>query len=382
MHCPYCGYDKPDEFTDEHVVPRALGGGVQPTNPFILRICEPCNSACGRWIDGPFVRSWLIHNARAACAVEFCDPTAKPVVPLTFIGAMKAWSHDGTICDFWLGPFGDHIYHVHQSHPDQPTFVGKPPHVRNSDWDPGAVYIAYVTRDPIWHDIIWRSAKAALRGAPIHFVNAAPKGHLPPHPPVPTERAHHIEFIKSLPVGEMRDHEVAISTDLGARFLAKLALGFGCLFLSPGFATSSDAAQLRRFLWGRNSDERDNVPIRGSGFLGSNEELVKTFGWESCHTLALFPSGGELAMVVVFYGRHGAALVMSSDPNHWRGHMGDSGAAWVVAPGLRRCAGPTPLAEFLVEKHSGNPTGVLADLCEQLARASRFEVPPRSQARR
>jgi len=151
VFCPYCGYDKPAEaFTDEHVIPQALGGALEPVNPFILRVCGDCNAACGRWIDGPFVRSWLVHNARAAYGMEYCDPAAKPVIPLLFMGKMKAWSDPATTCDFWLGPFGDHIYHVHRPHPDQALFAGKPPHVRDADWDTGAVYIAFVTAEPIW----------------------------------------------------------------------------------------------------------------------------------------------------------------------------------------------------------------------------------------
>jgi hypothetical protein len=56
--CPYCGKTKPtEEFTDEHVVPAAVGGNLMPTNPFLLRACRRCNTACGRHVDGPFIRS-------------------------------------------------------------------------------------------------------------------------------------------------------------------------------------------------------------------------------------------------------------------------------------------------------------------------------------
>lgn len=79
MFCAYCGKDRPDDIvTKEHVVPKALGGALTPTNPFLLDVCEPCNDACGRWVDGPFIRSFLVHNARAQLAYEYVDPSAHP----------------------------------------------------------------------------------------------------------------------------------------------------------------------------------------------------------------------------------------------------------------------------------------------------------------
>lgn len=60
--CPYCGREKSDvERSQKHVLPKALGGNIAPQNPFSLVVCRRCNSACGRHIDGPFIRCWLTH---------------------------------------------------------------------------------------------------------------------------------------------------------------------------------------------------------------------------------------------------------------------------------------------------------------------------------
>jgi HNH endonuclease len=83
--CPYCGFDKdPEIFTDEHVIPRTLGGNVYPTNPFLCRVCTGCNSACGRYVDGRFSKSWFIHNWKSDAARQTYDPAAEPVFPLSY----------------------------------------------------------------------------------------------------------------------------------------------------------------------------------------------------------------------------------------------------------------------------------------------------------
>src|SRR4051812_6599767 len=116
MICPYCGRDKPlDEMTIEHVLPRALGGNVEPSNPFQCKACKTCNNDCGQWIDGRFVRSWVIHNWRAESSRRAYDPSANPVLPLAYLGRLPDWpSPDGSVADLWLGPAGELCYHFHQ----------------------------------------------------------------------------------------------------------------------------------------------------------------------------------------------------------------------------------------------------------------------------
>src|SRR5215831_8911581 len=85
--CPYCARMKSQEqFTDEHVVPAALGGNITPKNPFKLRTCRRCNTACGRHVDGPFIRSWTTSNDRAAHARKYLDLSRGAIVPLVYLG--------------------------------------------------------------------------------------------------------------------------------------------------------------------------------------------------------------------------------------------------------------------------------------------------------
>ena len=61
MRCLYGNIEKPiEEFSDEHVIPQAIGGNIEPINPFNLtEICQRCNRLCGLFVDGSFVRSWF-----------------------------------------------------------------------------------------------------------------------------------------------------------------------------------------------------------------------------------------------------------------------------------------------------------------------------------
>lgn len=55
MKCLYCGNEKNEEdFSQEHVIPKALGGNLTPDNPFTIHnVCRRCNSVAGAFIDGP-----------------------------------------------------------------------------------------------------------------------------------------------------------------------------------------------------------------------------------------------------------------------------------------------------------------------------------------
>jgi len=40
-------------------------------------------------VDGPFVRSWVIHHARAKLALRYIDPDSGSVVPLFYMGSWR-----------------------------------------------------------------------------------------------------------------------------------------------------------------------------------------------------------------------------------------------------------------------------------------------------
>jgi hypothetical protein len=275
--CPYCGREK-ETFTDEHVVPRALGGNVEPANPFKLRVCDTCNAASGRRVDGRFVRSFLVHNARAQAANDFYDPRVEPVIPLFYFGPQHDWPDTSTVCDFWLGPTGDSIFHVHRPYSEEPSdraWVGKPPHLKSSAVDRGVVYVGVVGTNPEWHPIIDRSVREAfLPGTPIHYLNAAPEGQQPPFPAVAAERQAQLDWIRSC--GQLRRGRFVIDLVAGDRFLAKLALGIGTITLGDDFCRSQQASVLRSALWERDPKKRRKLKFKGKDFSAETSTLGRS----------------------------------------------------------------------------------------------------------
>lgn len=369
-HCPYCGRAiATDQVTDEHVIPRALGGGLTPTNPFKVPACKRCNSAAGRWVDGPFIKSFLIHNARALAQNERVDPATQPILPFLFIGALPAWSRQDVQCDMWLGPAGDHVYHFHKPYPAEPSLVGRPPSVDPLSLDPGRVYLAFVATNPMWHPVIVQSARENFPGASLHFLNAGPSPAELPYPPVDGQWKPEVDFIKSRPDGAFVKAQFTLDIGFADRFAAKLALGFGAAVLGHNFIVSPDADLLRQGMWTKEREERARLPIRGTGIFGNSDPVaVSAFEWRSLHTFVLGDMGNGLSLTALFYGKYMFVVSVASDSELWKGTVqpGDHALTWVVAPGLRAFAGPMPMSRYVAEKLRSPPTQDLLALNNRL----------------
>lgn len=181
--CPYCAEEiAPDQETAEHVMPRAIGGALTPDNPLKIPACRRCNSTCGRWVDGPFIRNWFVQNLRAEVDGMRFDPAQPMPLPLIFLGRDTTWTGPGD-CDIWLGPSGDTIFHFHVQYPAAPTLVGRPPPQAGAAIDPGAVFIGVRARNPQWHPVLQLSVRDNFEGSPVHWLNAGDPVNLPFPPP-------------------------------------------------------------------------------------------------------------------------------------------------------------------------------------------------------
>jgi hypothetical protein len=72
------------------------------------------------------------------------------------MGKFKGWKDNETVCDAWIGPTGDPIYHFHRAY-REPTWVGRPP-TSVDKYDPGVVFFAIVGTNPEWpgyREIVW-----------------------------------------------------------------------------------------------------------------------------------------------------------------------------------------------------------------------------------
>lgn len=351
MFCPYCGTDRPDsEQSREHVVPQAMGGGLAPVNPFILDgVCKQCNSASGHYVDGPFLRSFFVQNQRQLNALRHVQLTANTILPLGYNGQLKTEIAPGLICDYWRGPTGDSIFHIHEPYPESTgaATIGRPTNLRPDQVDPGFVFLFVVATNPVWHMPIVNSVVATFRGAELYLGNGPPAG---PLRAIPEARVEIQRALRRLMQGEIAA-EISVALDYGDRFLAKLALGIGALLLAPEFLQSNDAKLLRDAMWERDSSMRAQIPVAGTGFLESGaSEMAQLVDWPSGHLIILKPIESSLCVCPVFFGHLSAVVKMSSTPAFWQGRIDADGAVFVIAPGLRRVVGPVGLPTFIAAR--------------------------------
>ncbi|MBS0189683.1 MAG: HNH endonuclease [Planctomycetes bacterium] len=380
MLCPYCGKDRPDgERSREHVVPQAIGGGLEPVNPFILEgVCKRCNSAAGHYIDGPFLRSWFIQNSRHANALRHVQLNPNTVLPLGYNGQLKHEIVPGLLCDYWRGPTGDSIFHFHVTYPESTGIatIGLPTNVPPEQMDPGFAFLFLAATNPVWHLPIVNSVMATLPGAELYLGNGPPGG---PLQPIPEARTGIQRELRRLVEGDIPT-EISVAKDYGDRFLAKLALGIGALRLAPEFVRSDDAKILRDAMWQRDSTERAKLPVVGTGFLESSSSgITGLLHWPQGHLLVLKQVGRSLSLCPVFFGQLSAVVQITSTPAFWRDRIDANGAVFAIAPGLRRVVGPVDLATFIAARQF--PDEVIDQQLTDLFRAVESSPPlPRFHA--
>ncbi|MGG1660886.1 HNH endonuclease [Brevibacillus sp. NRS-1366] len=363
MLCVYCGGEKPnEEFTDEHIIPKAIGGNISPVNPFLIRnVCRRCNNLCGVYVDGPFIKSWMTQNSRAEVAMKYIDFSKNPILPLTYMGIMKGISYQNKICEFWMGPTGDTIYHFHEPYPEEPDvgpMVGIPTHARRNQIDHGFAFLFGRSNNPKWHPAIVYSFVENFKHSTLFLGNGpTPKGGR--FSDIPAE---HQDLHQQLRQLGGKNHEISMGLNMGYgdRFLAKVALGLGSILLSEDFISSDSAILLRKFLWTKGYQERENIPLHGAGFFDHQlEQNTKEFlNWSGGHSLVIMKSGESINLYASFYERQIAVIRISSEPEHWKGRIGDVGLIYVITPGLQKFAGPIPLSSYIahkIEKDSIHP---------------------------
>lgn len=385
--CPYCNKPKPvAERTTEHVFPKALGGALERKPLLLLDTCRPCNVACGRHVDGPFIRSWLTGNARAAHGLKYCDLSRSPVLPLTYIGPLPDVSWEGNVCEMWLGPTGDVVYHFHGPYPradEAPAVVGEPLNARREEIDPGFVVLFIQATNPAWHPPIVLSVMEHFEDSVIYFGNSnPPRGGHPRLKAMPDalKPLHATLLGMNGKEHHGKEHHATIALDLahGERFIAKLALGFGALFLAPSFLASDDARQLRNYLWERDRAKRADLLLHGSGFLGDDAKpLADVLGWPAGHVFVFQPLGDVLGFSGILYGTHVATVAVSNRRDDWVGRIDGDGSVFLVAPGIRRGLGLVPLSAYVAARHSPGDAQDAAVVSFLAEGERQYPLPPR-----
>lgn len=380
MKCIYCGKDKPEaEFSQEHILPRAIGGNIEPINPLSIdNVCERCNNLSGLFVDAPFIKNWFINNYRSSNSKKYCNLTPQTVLPLTYFGVIEEFAHDDKICEFWLGPTGDTIYHFHVPYPEEPDsspMIGKPPTSYAHDIDAGFVFLFIRSNNPKWHPTIIFSVLANFNKSEIYLGN----GETPPIKNFKNIPESLSELYDKLKVKQAKMHTNTMQVGLyyEDRFLCKLALGIGSLLLNPIFESSEQADLLRKGMWIKNHKERRKLKIHGTKALNSGQSmkgLNEIFSWQGGHSLIVMVANNRLVLYCNFYELHSSVIQITDNPAHWEGKI-NIGKAFIVAPSIKKAVGPINLMDYI--GHKAKPPVLYPELVELEKVMSTFDkLPP------
>ena len=349
--CLYCGEEKSDGCFNsrEHVIPKALEGNFNEHNPFILRnVCDTCNHTAGEHIDLPFGRSWFKSLDRGNNVSDYQKIDENTNIPLRYMGTVENVVSEGLVCDFWFGPAGDFVYHFHEPLP--PNLKGlavRTPRIYGDSIAPGFVFLFLKSDNPKWQRVTARAIRKHFKREEVHAPQFHELGENSWLKPIPRDR-----LLLSEQLWDLKEHKGAITIDINAepRFMSKLALGVGELFLQDGFRYSESAETLRKAMWEKDFEERGKLGLLGVGFpdvKNKNDDLGEMLSWKYGHSVGLIAIQNLGVMLFSsFYGKQTSTIWLTKNREYCDAEFGD-GRFYLMCPAQRKCLGPYRYVDYL-----------------------------------
>ena len=356
LPCIYCWGRRNDPSRSlEHIWPQALGGAFMSDLFKTDQVCTRCNSLAGQFVDGAFLKSWFLAAENINAAHRYLDKTTPSAMPLFYHGIAEDFPcGPEEICERWIGPSGDHIYHIHARDDERwDTFAGGDIIRRNRD--PGRAYMAFTSTNPYWVQCSAFSFMARFKGAPhrllTHVEGFPAEWNLlnPFQEPISDVERTEVEFILSRP--NWQEAKVPIRIDFAERFMCKLALGLAFKILGSGAMETPYVNELRRGLWTSDFQERQSLRIRGKNFWDQPDDkrAFQLIHWPGAWMISLnaFPDG--LAITVITPGGHHLGILATEGHEGWRSSAGPAyghGQVYLVVPQRQKVVGPLPMIEY------------------------------------
>ena len=368
--CIYCRTLKQcSDFSLEHIFPDGMGGSLCSDLFKTRNVCGRCNSIMGAFVDGAFMKNWFITNDEALAVRQYLDLSApSSILPLVYMGGLDLLSLQGDqVCEMWIGECGARFYHIHEKDdPRWDTFVGGNPMARKSD--PGRVYFLNTTRNPQWIGLILRSMKKHFKRARRYSPNVGLQGDDPTSPflhTIDNAAQQELNFIQALG-NNTHKNSIRIQQGFEQRFLAKMAISLGHNIFGPAFFENEYSRYLLAALWEKNFDARAILPVRGTGYFGSQKlKFNELVGWPGAYTIMLHAFSDCFAMSFHLPSGQSMHIVMSDSPQLWRGegfeNYGD-GVIFLIAPQCAKFVGPISLPEYLAHRLGNVSLPALADI--------------------
>lgn len=341
------------------------------------RVCTRCNSLAGQFVDGAFLKSWFLAAENTSAAHRYLDKDKPAAMPLFYHGLADDFlCASDEVCERWIGPAGDHIYHVHKRDDERwETFAGGD--VIRRKRDPGRAYMALTSQHPYWFATSVLSFMARFEGAThrllteVQGVDLGPRLLNPFQEPLSEIERSEVKFI--LKKSSWQAAKLPLQIDFADRFLCKVALGLAFKVLGPGVMSTPYSDELRKGLWTVDKDERDKLALRGAGYFQQETDTRASaiLHWPGAWIVSLnaFPEGLGLSIVTPG-GRH-LAMMAAEGHEGWAPEAGadyGAGKVYVVVPQRQLVVGPIDLIEF-----SGFKAGI--GRSAPLERLKALEVP-------
>ncbi len=344
LECILCEKQKPiDKFSREHIFPDSLLRNIQDNFLITNEVCKDCNSNSGLFIDSPVIKYWFINQYKFDALKLYGDLKKPEIIPFIFLGEIQNYTFKEYICDKWLGPGNDEVYHFRKPF-SKIEFLeevqGLHPIRKIRKEDEGIAVLLLKTNNLKWHSCLIKSFKKQFKSSKKHIIkgkiNIRTDFKYPPK-----------DIIKSLSKLGKFKAQMKITKDTGTRFLSKMAIEIGFKYLDDSFLKSKQANLLKRTYKERNIKEREKLKINSTGIV----ETKKYFGpeydgisIENVHTIALLVQGDKLFLYVNFYGKAPATIQITDNKKHWDGKF-EKGLVIFIAPFLNKIYEPVKLCE-------------------------------------
>ncbi|RNF30006.1 hypothetical protein NM04_14750 [Massilia aurea] len=367
MKCIYCNEDKTlGPFTLEHIFPSSIGGKLCSEFFKTRAVCQDCNSRAGAIIDAPFLKGALNKNVYAKSLMDFVDPGAEGSwAPFFYKGRLREWEREGEVCEFWEGPYGEHIYHVRaDDHAAFDAYAGGNPIQRRKA--PGVAYLFLTSQHPSKSAFAIRSFEQQFKAAQRFAGNFGfDKADVKAAEPLPDELREEFEAIRLIAMsGEPKKLSMALDLSAEQRFLAKLARALGYQLFGDAYVASTYGERVRLAMYERDLLRRHelvqyltdapNIQVVGRLYHVPGAYVVHLLAIDNALTLGLILPNGESLF-----------MTLSDEPALWRGTEFDhyrEGVAYVVAPGASFFTGPIAGPEMIAHTTGVAPHVALADL--------------------
>lgn len=351
--CIYCGRrEHAAKFSLEHIFPDAFGGTLCNELFKTRNVCQNCNSLCGIWVDAPVIKNWFSQNVSFKAALEFVDLEKGSILPLSYMGILDELSSVDIVCEYWLGPCGDSIYHFRNKSDERfesivgGDFIG-------IQKNPGTAYLFTATNNPEWVRTVLFSFKSQFKYSRRISCNLSVAGAFKNSDYFDTPNDQDMIIIDQLKKSNGKPHQPKFSITIGAeeRFLCKVALGIGYNLFKDDYLKTDYASELRKGLWERDRNKRSELRIFGTGFNYIKSDFVDLIRYPGAHLISLIALNNRLALGLCLYGEIWATIVISDEPSFSREMQKfKDGIVYLVFPQLNEFLGPYDLPNFLAHK--------------------------------